>query len=174
MSVIATINVGSNGATSKNGSSRELSTSADRNRFLALHQSAGSFIVGRRSFAAESYSASHAPIYIFTRNPLGEAPSHLKSPVIEIDTSNNLAAAMRDLITTAARPIIVEAGITLLLPLIEIGAIDELYLSLSPIEGDGDFVDIDKLCASFELVSEDVEDSTRLLKYRYNGDAAYS
>lgn len=174
MSVIATINVGGNGATSKHGSSRDLSTPADRNRFLALHRSAGSYIVGGRSFAAESYINSTAPIYLLTRNPRGGLTSHLHDGVTEVDTSVGLATVMRALRATAQEPIIVEAGVGLLLPLIEAGTIEELHLSISPIAGDGDYVEIERLISSFELIGEEVVESTRLLKYRYNGDTAYS
>ena len=68
MSVIATINVGANGATSLHGSSRALSTPADRAAFLALHRRAGSYLVGYRSFIAEQYSPSQTPIIILTRS----------------------------------------------------------------------------------------------------------
>lgn len=70
--------------------------------------------------------------------------------------------------------IVVEAGISLLKALIDLHVIEILELSVSPIEGDGDFIDLEELLSQFEIVDEEVIDGTRLLKCRYKGDAADS
>jgi riboflavin biosynthesis pyrimidine reductase len=62
--------------------------------------------------------------------------------------------------------IVVEAGSTLLMALVEAGAIDFLELTLSPIAGDGDFIDVAELISHFEVIEEIDIDGTRLLQCR--------
>jgi riboflavin biosynthesis pyrimidine reductase len=171
MSVIATMNVGSNGATSKGGSSTGLSSAIDRSAFLALHRSAGAYILGRNSYSVESYKKSKVPIYILTRTP--HSSLHINENLFEIDVSRGLADAMRKITRTVPSPIIVEAGIGLLLALVEDGCIDELHLSFSPKEGDGHYLETETLLSNFDVMSDEEIDSTRLLKCRYKGDSAY-
>ena len=170
MSVIATINIGANGATTRGGQSKPLSTPADRTRFLALHRSAGSIILGRNSLQSESYQGSKAALYIFTRKSF---PSDRDSQTLTfIDSSHGLKGAMKKVIEDGATPVLVEAGPTLLSALVKEGCIDELYLSISPIEGDGNFLSISELLKSFEVESEEIVESTRLLKCRYKSDSS--
>lgn len=170
MSVIATLNVGLNGATSKNGDSTSLSSPADRARFLRLHRSAGSYLVGRNSYGAEKYSSMSTPIFIASRSalPIPGAPKNVR-----VITEPTLIEIARSIYRKGPHPVIVEAGVSLLLPLIESGCIEELELSISPIAGDDHFVDVAQLLSYFEIMSDESVDGTRLLKCRYQGDSAY-
>ncbi|MFM1975120.1 MAG: hypothetical protein RL524_1107 [Actinomycetota bacterium] len=150
MTVIASLVVGSNGAASLHGSSRALSTPADRERFLARHQGASAFIIGKKSAAIESYAKSQVPIF----SDLGEITRRIDERI--------------------PGNIVVEAGPSLLLALIGAGVIEILELSISPIEGDGDFLSIEDLLAPFSIESEVTIDGTRLLQCRYNGHATNS
>ena len=170
MSVIATLNVGRNSATSSGGNSTALSSPADRERFLALHRGAGSFLVGRNSYSAERYSSTDTPIYILSRSALAVPGAPHNVTVISEPT---LIESAREIYRRGPHPIIVEAGISLLLPLIDSGCIEELELSLSPTDGDGNFVDVRELLKHFEVISDSNIDGTRLLKCRYHGDSAY-
>lgn len=170
MSVIATLNIGANGATTLGGSSRALSTSADRERFLALHRGAGAIVLGRNSAAHESYTAGACPIYLLTRDSAFEERTR-KFQVVHIGAT--LAAAMQKIVAENPSPIVVEAGPNLLLPLIAAGCIDEVQISLSPISGDDHFIDWQELMKDFEIVKDQMVDGTRLLQGRYQGDAAY-
>jgi riboflavin biosynthesis pyrimidine reductase len=62
--------------------------------------------------------------------------------------------------------IVVEAGPTLLMALVEEGVVDILELSISPIEGDGDFIDVEKLLQNFAIEGDEEVDGTRLLSCR--------
>jgi riboflavin biosynthesis pyrimidine reductase len=68
---------------------------------------------------------------------------------------------------------VVEAGPTLLLALIKQGCIEEIELSISPLSGDGNFVDQNELISHFEITSNELSEGTQLLQGRYNGDSAY-
>lgn len=168
MSVIATLVIGSNGATALGGTSTALSTPADRQRFLALHRAAGAYITGRNSYSAESYSNSSAPVLIFSRTT---------KPVLGatvIDSSKGLPTAMRDAESRFGSPIVVEAGATLFMELLKTGCIQECELSIVPLEGDSHFIDLDVILGYLEIADDDMVDGTRLLKCRYKGSTTYS
>jgi riboflavin biosynthesis pyrimidine reductase len=172
MTVIASIVLGSNGAASLNGSSQGVSTPADRSRFLARHRSASAFIIGKKSAAIESYAKSRVPIFVFTRS---SEKLELSYPLMEqITIAGNLADVTREIDKRIPGDIVVEAGPSLLLALVEAGAINVLELSISPIEGDGDFLSLEKLLTYFEILSEVEIDETRLLQCRYKGNATNS
>ena len=173
MSVIATLVIGSNGGTSLQGSSTALSTPVDRERFLALHRSAGAYITGRNSFSSESYAQSHAPVLILSRT-IEALPDAAPNGATFIDISRGLADAMRRIVSTYQSPIVIEAGATLFLELLRNGCIEECDLSIVPIDGDSDFVDLKEILDHLEILSDEVRDGTRLLKCRYKGSSAYS
>jgi hypothetical protein len=169
MSVIATLNVGANGATSLAGSSIGISTPADRQRFLALHRRAGVHITGTHSAASELYSSSKIPLLVLSR----ARKSEMKEGREIVNTSAGLQGVMREIKSRFAEPIVVEAGPNLLIALISQGCIEELQLSISPISGDDNFIDYEKLLTYFTITNVEMVDGTRLLHGRYNGDSTY-
>jgi riboflavin biosynthesis pyrimidine reductase len=68
--------------------------------------------------------------------------------------------------------IVVEAGPTLLMALVEEGVIDLLELTFSPIEGDGNFIDVEKLMKNFTTEKDEVVDGARLLSCRNQGNSS--
>lgn len=176
MALIATLVVGANQATSKGGLSAPLSTGPDRQRFLALHRSAGAIIIGKESAAAEDYSQTKVPIYLFTRSEAVITLPHplMEQVVISPSQGGELARCAREIDSRTTGDVVVEAGAQLLKALVEVGAVDFLHLSRSPIEGDGDFLDLNRLLSYFEIESERDEAGTALLQCRYKGDATNS
>lgn len=172
MTVIASLVVGSNGATSLNGRSSGLSTAPDRARFLERHRSAAAFIIGKRSAAIESYAASQVPIFIFTRSTQQLILAHPLMQQVTVD--RNLAEITQLIDLRITGEIVVEAGISLLRALIDVGAVDILELSISPIEGDGDFINVEELLSHFVVASDYDVDGTRLLECRYQRNSANS
>ena len=172
MTVIASLVVGSNGATSLNGRSSGLSTPADRTRFLQRHRSAAAFIIGKKSAAIESYAASQVPIFIFTRSTQQLNVAHPLMQQVTVD--RNLAEITQLIDLRITGDIVVEAGASLLQALIEVGGINILELSISPIAGDGDFINLEELLSKFEIQSESEIDGTRLLECRYQRNSANS
>lgn len=169
MTVIASLLIGSNGATSLGGQSSPLSTPADRARFLTRHHSAGAFIIGKQSAAIESYAQTAVPIFIFTRTLEKLELAHPMMQQITVD--RDLAEITRRIDLRIDGPIVVEAGVALLTALIKEGVIDLLELSISPIAGDGNFIDIEELLSHFTIESDETVDATRLLQCRYKGNS---
>lgn len=169
MSVIATLNVGANGATSLAGSSAGISTAVDRERFLKLHRRAGLHIAGTNSANSELYSSTKIPLVILTRS----TDSQSKKSREIINTSGGLPVVMRKIKERFPAPIVVEAGPNLLTALVNQGCIEEIELTISPLMGDGNFIDYAELLTHFNLTTDETIDGTRLLHGRYNSDSAY-
>lgn len=172
MAVIASFLLGANGASTLGGKSSPLSTPADRVRFLARHRSAGAFIIGKQSAEIESYERTSQPIFVFTRTL--EA-LHFPHPLMQqVSVERNLAEMTRRIDQRIEGDIVVEAGGQLLLAMIEVGAIDLLELTISPINGDGHFIARDQLLRNFTIISDEDVAGTRLLQCRYNGNSSDS
>lgn len=90
----------------------------------------------------------------------------------QITVDRDLLEISRRIDQRISGDIVIEAGPRLLLAMAEVGAIDILHLSITPIEGDGNFIDTPKLLSYFEIESEEHQDGTRLLQGRYNSHAA--
>jgi riboflavin biosynthesis pyrimidine reductase len=164
MAVIASLVVGANHATSKGGSSRPLSTPADRERFLRRHRGASAFIIGKKSAASENYQGASVPIFVYSRD---STPLTFNHPLMQqVTVDRNLRDITQLIDLRIEGDIVVEAGPALLMALVEEGVIDLLELSISPIEGDGDFIDVAKLLRNFAVESDKEVDGTRLLSCR--------
>lgn len=90
----------------------------------------------------------------------------------QVTINQNLVEVTKAIASRFNGDVVVEAGIELLHALIELGAIDELALSISPVAGDGDFINVEDLLSRFFIEHEIIEDDTRLLKCRYQGNSA--
>lgn len=108
MTVIASLVVGSNGATSLDGLSRGLSTEADRARFLQRHRSAAAFIIGKQSALVENYRQSDVPIFIFTRSSQKIELPHPLMQQVTVDRNLREITQLIDL--RISGDIVVEAG----------------------------------------------------------------
>lgn len=172
MTLIATLVVGSNNATSKGGLSAPLSTPADRGSFLTLHRSAAAIIIGKASALIEDYRKTQVPIFVLTRQ---QESMMLPHPMMEqVVIGHDLAATCRSIDARFDGDVIVEAGIGLLQAMVSVGAVDRLELSITPIDGDGHFLELKDFLSHFFIEDERVIEGTRLLQCRYNRDSSNS
>ena len=172
MALIASLVLSHNGAATLGGISAPLSTEADRERFLKRHRSAAAFIIGKRSALIESYGASQVPIFVFSRET---TPLDLPHPLMQqITVDRNIGEISRLIDLRIEGDIVIEGGPTLLMALINANAVDTLELSISPISGDGDYLNIESLLAHFDIENEIEIDGTRLLQCRYKSNSANS
>ena len=173
MALIASLVVGSNGATSLNGKSSPLSTPSDRARFIERHRGAAAFIIGKQSALIESYASTQVPIFVYSRNSNVLTFPH---PLMEQVTVNrgDLGEITRKIDQRIEGDVVIEAGASLLTALIQEGVVDFLEISISPIEGDGNFIEIDDILKNFECSEEIAGDGTRLLQCRYQRNSTDS
>jgi riboflavin biosynthesis pyrimidine reductase len=148
--VIASLVVGSNGATSLAGRSKGLRTPEDRERFLALRRSAdlGAIVVGSATAAVEPYQQTPHPLFIYKRAS-GVSPAEF----------------LRELRGKISGAILCEGGVTFIHQLLEDDALDLLHLTRAPIAGDGHFLNFSLITKRMSLISREVEGETTFEKY---------
>ena len=158
--VVANMVVGSNGATSLHQDSAPLSPPEDRERFHAIRGLATSLVVGGKTYRCEHYSKAPLPVFVATRdlqllsqNSIPPGQSHF----IRAEPAQVVAKAL----DSKGAIVLVEGGISFIKPLLVASIIDRLFLTRSPIAGDGDFFDFQMLNQNYQLDrSEDVGDVT--------------
>ncbi len=172
MAIIASLVVGANNATSMAGTSHLLSTPPDRARFLARHRSAAAFIIGKNSAAREMYSNSKVPIFVLSRS---NTKLVLSNPAMEqVNVEKDFIEPLRIISERISGDIVVEAGHSLLIALSKEGLIDCLELTISPLDGDGDFIDLELLLSCYTVISEKNVNGTRLLECRNKSNSTNS
>jgi riboflavin biosynthesis pyrimidine reductase len=159
MPVIATLVVGSDGSTSKNGNSAGVTTALDRSEFLQRRRSADCIIIGGNTARTEPYQRTPVPVVVLSRaliNPLiGNRLAHCwnLSPVKAVDKA----------LETFGPRVHIEAGATILEELVAAGRIDELELSITAITDGEDKLDVEKLLTHFIITKDQSVDGTRFI-----------
>ena len=159
--VLANMVIGSNGATSLQKDSAPLSPPADRERFHAIRRFATSLVVGGNTYTCEHYSKAPLPVFVATRNPelLSQPPSTVQgeSAFFNAEPIFVLQKALERKDAVA----LVEGGISFINPLLAEQQIDRLFLTRSPLVGDGDYFDFELLERHYQLEkSERIDDVT--------------
>lgn len=156
VSTVASILLGADGSTSKDGNSRALSTPADRARFLEFRRSADVIVVGGATARAENYSQTPIPVVIV---------SHQQPDVIGVNpraiwwNTSPLQAVIKARIEFGER-VHIEGGAAFLIPLLEQGCIDQLRVSVSPVTQGSYKVALKDLTSYFfEVVKEQVDET---------------
>jgi len=144
--VLATLVVGSNWAASLNGDSRGLQSGEDRERFLALRNSAavGAIVVGARTAEVEPYQKTPHPLFIYQRS-LGVTPAQF----------------IRHAQEQVSGSILCEGGVQFIHSLLRENVIDVFHLTRVSKAGDNHFLDIDLVRTHLALIqSEQINTST--------------
>ena len=159
MPVIATLVVGADGSTSKNGNSAGVTTELDRTEFLQRRRRADCIIIGGNTARTEPYQRTPVPVVVLSRtlvNPLsGNRLAHCwnLSPVKAVDKA----------LETFGPRIHIEAGATVIEELVAAGRIDELELSITAVRDGEDKLDVEKFLTHFSIIKDQSVDGTRFI-----------
>jgi riboflavin biosynthesis pyrimidine reductase len=159
MPIIATLVVGADGSTSKNGNSAGVTTELDRTEFLQRRRRADCIIIGGNTARTEPYQRTPVPVVVLSRalvNPLsGNRLAHCwnLSPVKAIDKA----------LETFGPRIHIEAGATVIEELVAAGRIDELELSITAVRDGEDKLDVEKFLTHFSIIKDQSVDGTRFI-----------
>jgi riboflavin biosynthesis pyrimidine reductase len=133
MSTAASLVVGSDGSTIKGGSSRGVSTPADRSIFLQRRALADVIIIGGNTARTEPYAHTPAPLVVISRGLENPLPVNPKAHI----WNTTLAQALTRARDAFGPNILIEAGPAIIFELLHDKLIDDLYLSVTPeIEGE--------------------------------------
>jgi len=154
--VIASLVVGSDGSTSKDGRSAGVSSAADRRAFLARRRSADALLIGGNTARNEPYQKTSVPVVIVSKSMLNPLSNNRLAHWWNCDPVEALARAQR----LFGETIIIESGISIIEELISAKKIDRLELSVTAVTGGEDQVDFKKLLSKFTQVTARVEEDT--------------
>jgi len=148
MSTVATLVVGQDGSTTKNASSENITSEADRAIFLNRRRQVDVIIIGGNTARNEPYKRSPVPLIVCSRgsiNPVAENPIAQLwncSPSEAVDKARKLFG----------ENILIEGGPRLIVDLVKSGKIDQLELSITPVTGGENIVDWQLLLSYFKHV----------------------
>ena len=156
MSTIATLVVGRDGSTTKDATSRNISSSADRASFLNRRRQVDVIIIGGNTARNEPYSRTPVPLIICSRSSI--------NPVVENEKSELWNCSPAEAIDKARKVfgenILIEGGPRMIVELVENQKIDQLELSVTEVIGGENILDWQLLLSNFKLVEmQQIEDT---------------
>lgn len=156
MPVIASLVVGSDGSTSKDGRSAGVSSAADRRAFLARRRSADALLIGGNTARNEPYQKTPVPVVVVSKSMLNPLANNRLAHWWNCDPIEALARAQRLFGDT----IVIESGASIIEELIDAKQVDRLELSVTQVTGGEDLIDFKKLLSKFAYVAERTEEDT--------------
>ena len=154
--IIATLVVGSDGSTAKDGNSRGVSSSADRARFLARRRDVDAILIGGKTARSEPYRKTPVPVVVVSRSIANALADNRQAYWWNTSPSEAIERARRLFGPT----ILIEAGGSIILELISLDMIDRLELTITSVTGGEDRIDIKGLLSHFTSVSSESEGET--------------
>jgi riboflavin biosynthesis pyrimidine reductase len=145
MSVFASLVVGADGATTKNGSSREISSGIDRTSFLARRRAVDFIFIGGETARTEPYHRTPVPVVVSSRS------------LVNALTDNRLAhwwnlspaAAIEKGAKRFGPNVLVESGGNMLEQLLSEKILDGIYLSITDVTGGDNSINYEALLKKF-------------------------
>jgi riboflavin biosynthesis pyrimidine reductase len=154
--VVATLVVGSDGSTAKDGSSRGVTSSLDRARFLERRRRVDVILIGGNTARTEPYHKTPVPVVVISTSMINALADNRQAYWWNASPSEALERARR----LFGSNILVEAGASIINELIDSGEIDRLELSVTQISGGEDRIDIQKMLSHFPHVESVTEGET--------------
>jgi len=154
--VIASLVVGSDGSTSKEGRSAGVSSAADRRAFLARRRSADALLIGGNTARNEPYQKTPVPVVVVSKSMLNPLANNRLAHWWNCDPIEALARAQR----LFGETIVIESGASIIEELIDAKQVDRLELSVTQVTGGEDQIDFKNLLAKFTHITERTEEDT--------------
>lgn len=154
--IIATLVVGSDGSTAKDGTSRGVSSTADRARFLERRRHVDAILIGGNTARSEPYRKTPVPVVVISSSMINSLADNRQAYWWNASPSEAIERAQRLFGPT----ILIEAGTSVILELLVLGIIDRLELSVSTVTGGEGRIDIKELLGHFTSVESEVESET--------------
>jgi len=130
---MANILLGFDESTAHDGSSKPLTFSADRKRFHEIRAMSDAIIIGGETARSEPYERTPVPLIVLSRSlDTGTAKTNPLAISWNQDISSAISRAKERFSC-----ILIEGGISLLMPALEGRDVDTLYITLSMLAGEG-------------------------------------
>ena len=162
MAVFATLVTGSDGSTTKGGSSRAITSGADRTEFLARRRTADFILIGGKTARSEPYHRTPVPLVIASRSMVNALADNRNAHW----WNSSPRAALDRGIKKFGSNVLVEGGASFIFELISNRALDGIYLSITPETGGEAKINFQELLAKFSDLSEREVDGTKFFEAR--------
>jgi len=163
--VVANLVIGSDGSTSKNGSSIGLSSQADRERFHEIRSKSNAILIGGETARREPYKKTPVPLFIVTHSHVRLQPKNQLAKQLNMDPIAALSEIEKLIEDKTGAQLLVEAGPKLLQLLIDNKKLDKLYLTINHAMTGENKIDLENLLKNFNLTSREKIDSDEFCLY---------
>ena len=163
--VAANLVIGSDGATSKNGSSLGLSSTHDRARFHEIRSQSDAILIGGATARREPYKKTPIPLFIVTHSQVKLQPKNHLAKQLNMDPLAALVEIEKFFADKTNVQLLVEAGPKLLQVLLEKKKIDKLYLTINHGISGENKIDVKKLLTGFNLIQKEIIDTDEFCLY---------
>lgn len=137
----------------KDRTSRGVSSTVDRARFLERRRKVDAIVIGGNTARCEPYRKTPVPVVVISTSMINSLADNRQAYWWNASPSEAIERAQRLFGPT----ILVEAGTSIIIELLELGLIDRLELSVSSVTGGDDRVDYKKLLSYFTSVESEIE-----------------
>ncbi|MBU6264036.1 MAG: dihydrofolate reductase family protein [Actinomycetales bacterium] len=159
MHTVATLVMGQDGCTSKNGSSAEVSTNTDRERFLKRRREFDVIIIGGNTARSERYAITPCPLVVISRHKSNVLITNPNAVWWNLDPKEALEKAKREF----GPDVLIEAGPALLQEFLKDGLVDQLEISITPVTGGDHLIDLNDALRGFEITEDRKVEDTRFV-----------
>ena len=156
MSVFASLVVGADGSTSKNGSSSGISSGVDRTTFLSRRRNADFILIGGQTARAEPYHRTPVPVVVASRSMINALADNRLAHWWNLSPVSALEKGVKKF----GPNVLVEAGPRLVNELIQARVLDGIYLSITSVTEGEDLIHTEELLSNFSSIKRDESEGT--------------
>lgn len=156
MSVVATLVVSQDGATSKDLASRGVSSAEDRKIFLERRRLVDCIIIGGNTARHEPYNRTPVPLIVVSRSLVNPVAGNHLARLWNCSPAQAVEKAKKSF----GENILIEGGVSFINELLDHNLIDQLELSVTPAVGGENIVDWKSLLQRFSTSSTREESGT--------------
>jgi len=160
MTVFASLVVGADGSTSKNGSSSGISTGADRTTFLARRRNADFILIGGQTARTEPYHRTPVPVVVISHSMLNALADNRLAHWWNLSPVSALEKGRKKF----GPNVLVEAGPRIINELIKARVLDGIYLSITSVTDGEDVIDVEELLSNFTSIKRDELEGTLFIE----------
>jgi riboflavin biosynthesis pyrimidine reductase len=162
MAVFASLVSGADGSTTKDGSSRGITSGVDRTAFLTRRRNADFLLIGGETARTEPYHRTPVPVVVASRSMINALADNRLAHWWNLSPT----AALANGIKKFGENVLVESGPSLINDLMLNEALDGIYLSITSVTGGENQIDIEELLANFLEVNRQEVEGTIFIEAR--------
>jgi riboflavin biosynthesis pyrimidine reductase len=162
MAVFASLVVGADGSTTKDGNSRGIASGIDRSTFLARRRSADFLFIGGQTARTEPYHRTPVPVVVASRSMINALADNRLAHWWNLSPADALAKGVKKF----GENVLVESGPSIINELLLKKVLDGIYLSITSVTGGENPIDIAALLGNFVEFDRQEVEGTQFIEAR--------